>query len=143
MAVIFRRGSRVFWVFNLVFFAAHNALMLLNTFGWAFRRTQKLQLAAMLATLFSWVVMGAWHGFGYCLCTDWHFQIRRELGIYGGESSYTQLLLNQLPGVNVSVQAANLMTGIVMVFILLATSAVWVKRFRAARQTPETPSSVS
>ena len=117
--------------------------MLLNTFGWAFRRTQKLQLAAMLATLFSWVVMGAWHGFGYCLCTDWHFQIRRELGIYGGESSYTQLLLNQLPGVNVSVQAANLMTGIVMVFILLATSAVWVKRFRAARQTPETPSSVS
>lgn len=83
---------------------------------------------AIGATLFSWIVMGAWRGWGYCLCTDYHFQIRRELGIHQGESSYTQLLLNQWPGVSVSRQFADNLTVGTLVLILIATMVVWIRR---------------
>lgn len=115
---------------NISLFVFHNVLILLNMFGWASRRTQKLHLFALLTTLFSWVVMGAWRGFGYCICTDWHFQIRRELGVYAGETSYSELLLNQIPGVTVSRQFADGLTVTIMVLILIATIIVWTKRIR-------------
>lgn len=115
---------------NISLFVFHNVLILLNMFGWASRRTQKLHLFALLTTLFSWVVMGAWRGFGYCVCTDWHFQIRRELGVYAGETSYSELLLNQIPGVTVSRQFADGLTVTIMVLILIATIIVWTKRIR-------------
>lgn len=110
---------------NIVFFVFHNALILLNTFGWVSKKTRKLHLGVLLVTLFSWVVMGIWYGFGYCLFTDWHFRIRRELGIHKGETSYSELLLNQLPGVTVSRELADDLTLIVMVLILAATAVVW------------------
>lgn len=83
---------------------------------------------AIGATLFSWLVMGAWRGWGYCLCTDYHFQIRRELGIHQGESSYTQLLLNQWPGVSTSRQFADNLTVSILLLILIATVVVWIRR---------------
>lgn len=115
---------------NFCLFGAHNALILLNMFGWAFRRTQVIHLVALLATLFSWFVMGIWRGFGYCMCTDWHFQIRREMGIHQGEVSYIELLLNQIPSVTVSRQFADRLVLSVMVLILVATTIVWTKRLR-------------
>lgn len=115
---------------NLALFIAHNALILLNMFGWAFRRTQVIHLCTLLATLFSWFVMGAWRGFGYCLCTDWHFQIRIKMGIHEGETSYTQLLLHQISGGTVSRQFADQITSCIMVLILIATAIVWTKRVR-------------
>lgn len=84
----------------------------------------------MAATLFSWLALGAWFGWGYCLCTDWHFQIRRQLGIHAGESSYTQLLFHQIPGATVSRQFADTVTVIVLLLILLATAVTWVRQWR-------------
>lgn len=118
---------------NIALFIAHNALIMMNMFGWAFRRTQVIHLCTLLATLFSWFVMGAWRGFGYCLCTDWHFQIRNQMGIHEGETSYTQLLLNQIPTVTVTRQFADQLTLSIMVLILIATSVVWTKRFRRSK----------
>lgn len=112
-------------VINIVFFVFHNGLIVFNMFGWASQKTRKLHLVSLLATLFSWVVMGIWNGFGYCLCTDWHFWIRRELGIHEGETSYSELLLNQLPGIMVTRELADSLTLMFMVLILLATTIVW------------------
>lgn len=110
---------------NLAFFAIHNLLIVFNMFGWISHRTRKWHLLSMGATLFSWLVMGAWYGWGYCLCTDWHFKIRRQLGIHQGETSYTELLFNQIPGVAVSRQTADTVTVAVLLLILVATSVVW------------------
>lgn len=115
---------------NISLFVGHNALILLNMFGWASHRTQKLHLVALLTTLFSWVVMGASRGFGYCVCADWHFQVRRQLGIHDGETSYSELMLNQISGLTVSREFADGLTGIIMVLILIATAIVWAKRLR-------------
>jgi hypothetical protein len=114
-------------------------LIAFNLVGWIFPRTRKLHLATIAATMFSWIVMGAFRGWGYCLCADWHFQIRRQLGIHKGESSYTELLFNQLPDVTVSRHFADVVTVSCLVLILLATATVWItdycqrrRRFKAA-----------
>ncbi len=112
---------------NILFFVGHNALILFNMFGWAWQRTRKLHLATLAATLFSWIVMGAWYGWGYCLCTDWHFQIRRGLGIYDSESSYTELLFNQIPGVTVTRGFADIVTVGTLLLILLVTCWTWTR----------------
>lgn len=112
--------------------------MAFNLTGWIWPRTRKLHLATMAATLFSWIGMGAWRGWGYCLCTDWHFQIRRQLGIHAQESSYTQLLFNQVPGVHVSRQLADVITVTAVILILLATAWVWIRDTRPDKQSAET-----
>jgi hypothetical protein len=84
---------------NIFFFVFHTALMIFNLFGWMHPRTRRWCLVTLLATLFSWVVMGAWHGWGYCLCTDWHFRIRRTMGFEDHVQTYVQLILLKLTGI--------------------------------------------
>ncbi|MEZ6126126.1 MAG: DUF2784 family protein [Planctomycetaceae bacterium] len=125
---------------NLAFFVGHDALIAFNLVGWIWKRTRRLHRVTIAATLFSWLVMGAWYGWGYCLCTDWHFRIRRELGIHGGESSYTQLLLNSLPGVSVSRWTANVITVAALLLILIAMTVVRVFEDRKSVSRDQTPS---
>ncbi len=122
-------------ILNIAFFVGHNLWIAFNLTGWIWPCTRKWHLATLGATLFSWLVMGIWRGWGYCLCADWHFQVRRRLGIYGGESSYTELLFNQLPGVTVSRHFADIVTVGGLALILIATAKVWR---REARQNSKT-----
>jgi len=80
------------------FLLFHTALVLFNMSGWAWQRTRRLHLVTMLLTAFSWIVMGLWHGMGYCVCTDWHWQVRRALGIEERDSTYIQFLVSVLTG---------------------------------------------
>jgi hypothetical protein len=42
--------------------------------------------------------MGLWKGVGYCVCTDWHWQIRQALGIHDSDTTYIQFLVRVLTG---------------------------------------------
>lgn len=83
---------------NAFFFAFHTALILFNVFGWLWPRTRRWNLVTLLATLFSWAILGLWFGAGYCICTDWHMRIRRAMGIHDAEDSYIDLLVRVLTG---------------------------------------------
>ena len=119
---------------NIIFFILHNVLIVFNLTGWIWQRTRHLHLLTIGATLFSWIVMGAWRGWGYCLCADWHFQIRRQMGIHQGESSYTEMLFNQIPGVTVSRTFADIVTVSGLILILLATTVVWIRTYKESIQ---------
>ena len=131
--------SRVLSLLNITSFVVHNLLILFNMTGWIWPRTRKLHLVTLGATLFSWIVMGAWYGWGYCLCADWHFQIRRQLGIHDHESSYMELLLNRIPGVTVTRRFADVVTVSGLVLILMATTWVWIRHFSVGRGRPGQP----
>jgi hypothetical protein len=122
------------------FFLFHTLLIGFNVVGWAWPRTRVLHLLTMGATTFSWFVLGATYGWGYCLCTDWHFQVRQELGYHDPESTYVQLLVHQLFGVSLSVEAANWIAGGVFAFIVVATAVTWARvgwrRWRSAVRKP-------
>ena len=85
-------------VLNVAFFAFHTALILFNVFGWIPRRTRRWNLATLLATLFSWTLMGIWYGQGYCVCTDWHLRVRAAMGIQDHADNYLVLLVRILTG---------------------------------------------
>lgn len=83
---------------NIFFFVFHTVFTLFNIIGWFFPKTRKLHLITILLTAFSWFVLGIWFGWGYCLCTDWHWQIRESLGYNDRSNSYIHFLLLKLTG---------------------------------------------
>lgn len=91
---------------DAAFFAFHTAWIAFNCLGWIWRRTRPWQLVTLSLTAASWFGLGAWYGWGYCPCTDWHWSVRARLG-YQDPPSYIQLLMRQLTGIELGVTAAN------------------------------------
>jgi hypothetical protein len=81
---------------NAFFLVFHTGLVFFNTFGWMHPRTRRANLATLLLTLFSWTIMGLKYGVGYCVCTDWHWQVRHALGIKDNADSYVEFLVESL-----------------------------------------------
>ena len=78
---------------DIFFFAFHTVFMCFVLFGWMARKTRKAQLAAVLATAFSWFFLGIWYGFGFCFCTEWHWRLRERLGYTETTDSYIEFLV--------------------------------------------------
>jgi hypothetical protein len=106
---------------NVGFFAFHTAWILFNCFGWIWRRTRRLHLATVSLTALSWFGLGLWFGWGYCPCTDWHWQVRQRLG-YIDPPSYTRLLIREVLGVDLGGARADMVT--LLVFAAAATLSV-------------------
>ncbi len=117
-------------VFDKAFFVLHTLLMGFNMAGWAWKRTRLYHLVAVLLTAFSWFILGAYYGWGYCICTDWHFQVRRQLGYPEAGSSYLQLLASELFGISMDRAVSDWIAGGVFGFIILATVVTWVRVWR-------------
>ena len=110
---------------NILFFIFHTVMLVFNLTGWIFRRTRNLHVICLGATLFSWFVMGAWKGIGYCICTDWHFQVRRAMGINDHVYCYIQLIAKCFFGVDMDRTTSDLCAGGGLLFALIATLIVW------------------
>ena len=111
---------------NIFFFVFHTAWVLFNCLGWIWRRTRRWNLATLTLTGLSWFVLGIWYGWGYCPCTDWHWQVRERLG-FVDPPSYTQLLMTELTGIEVSTGTADIITVIVFAVSLLLSIVLNVK----------------
>ncbi len=84
---------------DIFFIVFHTVLILFNSFGWAIRRFRKYNLFTLMATVFSWFVLGIWYGWGYCVCTDWHWSVRDHLGYTTESNSYISFLIIKLTGI--------------------------------------------
>ena len=115
-------------------FVFHTVLIAFNIVGWAWRRTRVAHLVVLAMTAFSWFVMGAFYGWGYCLCTDWHFRVRRSRGVPVPESSFVQLLGKTL-GVHLNRGTADALAVGVFAAIVVATAITWAIAWR--RRAPE------
>jgi hypothetical protein len=109
---------------NIFFFIFHTAWTLFNIVGWIFPSTRKWHLLTLLLTALSWFVLGIWYGWGYCVCTDWHWQVRERLGFHDRSHSYIHFLILKLTGADLDqtfVENATL-----IVFIIAAIMSVWL-----------------
>ena len=109
------------YVLDVFFFVFHSGLVLFNLFGWIWKRTRKWNLATILLTAGSWFVLGIWYGWGYCPCTDWHWQVREALGHTHLPGSYMKFLADTLTGMNWDAKLVDTLT-IVGLFAALAGS---------------------
>jgi len=89
---------------NYFFFVFHTLLILFNITGWAFKATRKWNLLTLCLTGFSWFIIGIWKGWGYCYCTDWHWDVRKELGYADQTNSYVHFLILKLTGAVLSLE---------------------------------------
>ena len=109
---------------DLFFLVFHTALISFNLTGWIWTKTRRLHLAVISLTMLSWFGLGLFYGFGYCLCTDWHWQVKRALGETGLPASYVKYYLDRLTGSNWD---PPLIDGIVAVLGLAAFAvSVWL-----------------
>jgi hypothetical protein len=108
---------------NYFFFVFHTALILFNTLGWIFPVTRKWNLLTLLSTAFSWFILGAWYGWGFCFCTEWHWQVRERLGYTDMSNSYNHFLFLKLTGIDLDETVVDAIT-VVVFFISLALSIV-------------------
>lgn len=118
---------------NIFFFAFHTLLTLFNVFGWMFSATRKLNLLTLILTAFSWFVVGIWYGWGYCFCTDWHWDVRRALGFQDPRGSYIHFLILELTGVDFDTQLVDRTTVIVFAFSLAMSLLLNIRDWKRKR----------
>jgi hypothetical protein len=116
---------------NTAFFVFHTTLLVFNLTGWAWKRTRRLHALALAVTLFSWLVLGAWFGWGYCVCTDWHWQVRRAMGIRDPEGSYTQFLVRAATGSESDRVAMDWITGMALALAAAMNALMTVRERRS------------
>ena len=80
------------------FIVFHGSLVIFSLTGWAWRRTRRIHLITIGLTILSWFGLGIFYGWGYCLCTDWHWEVKRELGESNLPYSYVKYYLDKLTG---------------------------------------------
>ena len=94
---------------NVAFFVLHSSWIAFNLTGWAWRKTRPWHLVTISLTALSWFGLGVWFGWGYCPCTDWHWQVRDRLGL-DNPPSYVQLLIRELVDTDVTPRVADILT---------------------------------
>jgi hypothetical protein len=109
---------------NYFFFTFHTVLTLFNMFGWVWKPARKWNLVTLLLTAGSWFILGIWHGWGYCVCTEWHWQVREELGYHDQSRSYIHFLVYKLTGFNLDQQLVESLT--LWGFIIALVISLWL-----------------
>ncbi|MFW6169620.1 MAG: DUF2784 family protein [Planctomycetota bacterium] len=109
-----------------VLFWSHTALTLFNLTGWMWKRTRVLHLVTFGLTAFSWFVLGAAYGWGYCFFTDYHAHVLRQLDHPDANLTFIQLMFKRVCGVSLSQPVSNMVGVGGFAFILLATCMVWM-----------------
>jgi Protein of Unknown function (DUF2784) len=109
---------------NILFFIFHTVFTLFNMVGWIFPKTRRANLITLLLTAFSWFVVGIWKGIGFCYCTEWHWQVREQLGYTDQSRSYIHFLILKLTGINLSVSLVETVT--VVLFAVSLIMSVWL-----------------
>jgi hypothetical protein len=112
-----------------VLFVSHALLVAFVLVGWAWRRARPLHLVATGLTAFSWFVLGAHRGVGYCLLTDWHVQVRRRMGREDAGLSYLQLVASEVFDVALSRAEADGLGGALFGLMLIAAAVAWGRQW--------------
>lgn len=82
------------------FIVFHGGFVLFSLTGWVWRKTGRIHLAVICLTFLSWFGLGAFYGWGYCPCTDWHWSVKRALGETNLPHSYVKYYADRLTGHN-------------------------------------------
>lgn len=107
---------------DIFFLVAHSIFMFFSILGWIFKKTRRLNLYCLWATIFSWLFLGYWYGLGYCFCTDWHWQIKIALGERDLPNSYITYLINSLFFIRLEDPEVEFFTAIAFTTVLILSS---------------------
>ena len=102
----------MFWlkVLDVILFMVHIAVISFNLFGWIKPSWRYWHRWCLFLTLFSWLILGIWKGWGYCFLTDWEWKVKYRIGEEDLPASFVTYLFNNLLGFRFSEDLINLVT---------------------------------
>ncbi|MFQ5605853.1 MAG: DUF2784 domain-containing protein [bacterium] len=120
------------------FIVFHASLVGFILFGWIWKKTRKVNLVIGLLTAFSWFGLGIWYGLGYCPFTDWHFQVRRQLGYVDNSSSFIKYLIDHITGTDLAIQTVDMISLVIFLSALSASIYINWKDWRQSKMSGQT-----
>jgi len=121
-------------IVDVFFFGFHTFIILFNVFGWLVPKWRIANFITLSLTAFSWFILGIWWGFGYCICTDWHWQVREMLGYQDMSSSYIHFLILKITNVDFSVSLVDSLTMIGFFLACIISTYLNVRNWRSNRK---------
>lgn len=119
----------IYKTLDVFFLFFHSLLILFNLFGWIWKKTRFWNFITLNLTAFSWFVLGIWYGWGYCFCTDWHWQVRKKLGLLIEQNSYISFLLETLTPMKLPQQTVDVVTLVCFLAAYAISLSLHIKRF--------------
>ena len=117
-------------ILDKFFVIFHTAIIILNVFGWIWKKTRRANLALLLLTGASWSLLGIFYGWGYCPFTDWHFRVLEKMGETNLPSSYVQYLGERISGLQFNPDKVNDITLYVFLACLMISLLLNVLDYR-------------
>lgn len=102
-----------------------------NLFAWAWHKTQKLHLYIVGTTLFCWLILGIWHGIGYCPITDWQWQVKTKLGEVNLPNSFVKYYLDKISEKSIPDATVDMIT--LVAFLIAIVCSIKVNFFGKAK----------
>ncbi len=128
-----------------LFFLFHTTLTIFNLIGWLLPRTRFLHLISVALTACSWFVFGIWYGWGYCILTDWHWDIRRQLGQKIETNSYIDYLIRKITGWQLNpdlIDQVVMVLFILIIFLTIFKNALFYRRKYLNQKRSPQPQSI-
>jgi hypothetical protein len=119
---------------DIAFLVLHSILIVFNLFGWAWRRTRRLNLLSILLTVGSWLIFAPWYGLGYCPCTDWHWQVKDALGQTDLPNNYLTYILYAWTGIVITDATAEQLAGFCLTPALVTSIGMNLRDFFAKKK---------
>lgn len=118
------------WFFLLF----HTVWTLFNIVGWIFPKTRKIHLVTMGLTAFSWFVLGLRYGIGFCVCTQWHWDVREMLGRPIQDYSYIHFLIRELTGLNLNARFVDVSVMTIFIIVVIFTAYVNLRDYLKSKK---------
>lgn len=116
--------------YDILFTVLHLLITGFNLVGWIWKKTRKIHLYTVLLTIGSWLILGIWHGLGYCVLTDWHWDVKRKLGEKNLPGSFIKYFADRFTGNDFNAEMVNNVTAIVFACIVVVTILVNFRDYR-------------
>jgi hypothetical protein len=114
---------------DMLLHAAHLGLIACALLGWLPRRLLPFHLFFIVVIWASWIGLGLYVGhLGYCVLTDWQWQVKWALGERDLPSSYIEYLLRSLWPEDIDDALVSNVTAVVFTVVTVA-SMVRFRRF--------------
>lgn len=106
-------------ILDYAFDGLHILIICLNLFAWIPSNTRWLHVMTTHLTAASWLILGYWYGWGYCVLTDWHWSIKGSLGQETLPNNYIAYLLERYLAWHVDKQTLEMIIVFVFSFCLI------------------------
>ena len=117
-------------ILDKFFLIFHTGLTFFNLLGWIWKKTRLANLITLSLTAFSWGILGIWYGFGYCPCTDWHWQVLWKLGERDLPRSYIVYIIREFTGFEPAASIVNFWVVILFILALLVSATLNYRDYR-------------